>query len=126
MIKRERLYDAFGDLIYAIALADGQIQNVEVEVLSKILEGYKGATDIRWSFDYNRIKGKSVEETYQRAIEVCKENGPDPEYPFLIELMVKVAKAYKGIVPSEQIILEKFATDLKAKFTSDLEKLKLL
>jgi uncharacterized tellurite resistance protein B-like protein len=126
MVKREKLYDAFGDLIYAVALADGAIQSVEIQALEKCLEGYEGAKDIRWSFDYNHKKLKTVEETYQAAIEVCKENGPDPEYTYLAKVMEEVALAYQGIVPSERKIMDGFVTDLKTRFVQDLKKMDLM
>jgi len=122
MVKRERLYDAFGELIYAIAMADGEVQDIEVETLKKILNSHPWAREIKWSFDYEKRKNNSVEDAYKKAILACKENGPDPEYKYLLEVMVEVAKAFDGIVPSERIIIENFRLELEERFRNDLEK----
>ena len=37
MVSRTRLNDAFGELIYAIAIADGIVDPEEKEVLHKVL-----------------------------------------------------------------------------------------
>ena len=75
MIKRERLNDAFGELIYAIAMADGAVQEEELQALEKLLSKHPWAKEIEWSFNYEKSKMHSVEESYERAINVCKENG---------------------------------------------------
>jgi len=126
MIKRERLYDAFGELIYAIAMADGDVQTVELETLEKLLREHPWAKEIKWSFNYEQNKHHSVEEAYQRAIDVCKENGPDPEYKYLLDVMVKVAEAFGGIIPQEQMIIDNFKMDLSKRFAEDLRLHKLV
>ena len=126
MIKRERLYDAFGELIYAIAMADGDVQEEELKSLEILLSKHPWAKEIEWSFNYEQDKRHSVEESYQRAIEVCKENGPDPEYKYLLDVMTQVAEAYNGIVPQEMKIIEDFKTDLHHRFEHDLRTHKLV
>ena len=121
MIKRERLYDAFGELIYAIAKADGEIQDEELKTLEDLLSKHPWAKAIKWSFNYENEKEHSVDEAYQKAIDVCKENGPDPEYKYLLDVMTKVAKAFGGIVPQEKKILDNFRYDLRDRFIRDLE-----
>jgi uncharacterized tellurite resistance protein B-like protein len=120
MIKRERLYDAFGELIYAIAIADGKVQKEEVEALEKLLSRHPWAMEIKWSFNYEQDKQHSVEEAYKQAIDVCKENGPDPEYKYLLDVMEKVAEAFGGIIPQEQEIIDNFKYDLYRRFEHDL------
>ncbi len=126
MIKRERLYDAFGELIYAIAMADGDVQPEEVETLKKLLQAHPWAKEIEWSFQYEKSKNHSVEEAYQRAIDACKENGPDPEYKYLLDVMINVAEAFNGIVPQEKEIIDNFKTDLYHRFEHDLRTHKLV
>jgi len=125
MIKRERLYDAFGELIYAIAMADGEVQEEEVRSLEHHLDQHPWAKEIKWSFNYENEKHKSVEESYKNAIDICMENGPDPEYKYLLDVMYSVANAFGGIVPQEKKILDDFRRDLLDRFVKDLEDNKL-
>lgn len=126
MIKRERLNDAFGELIYAIAIADGDVQEEEVKALEKLLSQHPWAKEIKWSFNYEKTKMHSVEESYERAINVCKENGPDIEYKYLLDVMTQVAEAFDGIVPQEKRIIDSFKTDLHHRFEMDLRTHKLV
>ncbi len=125
MIKRERLYDAFGELIYAIAMADGEVQKEEIETLERFLNQHPWAKEIKWSFNYENDRHHTVEEAYNNAIDICKENGPDPEYKYLLDVMVSVADSFGGIVPQEKKILDNFKSDLRARFINDLKNNKL-
>lgn len=125
MIKKTKLYDAFGELLYAIAIADGEIQDEEKKTLERLLKEHPWSREIKWSFDYENQKKHSVEEAYSKAIDICKENGPDPEYKYLLDVMVNVADAFDGIVPQEKIVIDNFRKDLKDRFMSDLEENKL-
>ena len=121
MIKRERLYDAFGELIYAIAMADGEVQKEEVETLEIFLSQHPWAKEIKWSFHYETEKHHTVDDAYKNAIDICKQNGPDPEYKYLLDVMVSVADAFGGIVPQEKEILDKFKSDLRSRFIKDMK-----
>lgn len=50
MSKKERLYDAFGELLYVIAIADGVIQPEELVELEQIIENHPEGESINWSF----------------------------------------------------------------------------
>jgi len=125
MIKRERLYDAFGELIYAIAMADGAVQREEVVALERFLNQHPWAKEIKWSFNYESEKHHTVDQAYKNAIEVCKQNGPDPEYKCLLDVMVSVADSFGGIVPQEKVLLDKFKSDLRDRFINDMKNNKL-
>jgi len=122
MVKRERLYDAFGELVYAMAKADGEIQAEEIQAMELLLKHHPWAKQIKWSFDYENLKHHSVEEAYIKAVEICKENGPDPEYKYLIDLLTAVASAVGGIVPQEKRLLHTLLQDLRARFIEDFRK----
>ena len=126
MIKRERLYDAFGELLYAIAMADGSIQEEEVATLENLLKSHPWAGEIQWSFNYELNKNNSLDDVFEHAINICKENGPDPEYRYLLDVMVQVAKSFNGIVPQEQKYIEDFKTSLYRRFEQDLKDHKLI
>lgn len=125
MVKKERLYRAFGELIYSIAIADGEVQTAEVVALKKYLAHHPYAGDIEWSFNYEKDKCHNWKDAYKNAIEVCKENGPDPEYKYLLDVLIAVADAYNGIVSQEQEVIDKFKTELREKFIKDLKDHKL-
>ena len=120
-VDKNRLYDAFGELIYAVAKADGVVQESELTTLETILSGHPWAKEIQWSFDYEHKKENSVEEAYKKAVDICKENGPDPEYDFLFEVLEKVAKVSDTVEESEANVIYDFMGDLRERFIRDIE-----
>ncbi|MCB0551487.1 MAG: TerB family tellurite resistance protein [Phaeodactylibacter sp.] len=121
MTPKERIYDAFGELLYLVARADGLIQPEEVESLEKILKGHPKARQIKWSFDYERTRRNDPEDLYLKVIQRCRENGPDPEYQFLIEMLEEVARASAGIDRAEKGVIEGFVHDLTERFKKDIQ-----
>jgi hypothetical protein len=104
--------------------------NVDINVFIKFISELTGKNFV---VD-QRVRGKvtiispskiSLEEAYTKAIDICKENGPDPEYKYLLDVMVKIADAFDGIVPQERKIIDSFVYDLKSRFMHDLEENKL-
>ncbi|MCU0447826.1 MAG: TerB family tellurite resistance protein [Microscillaceae bacterium] len=126
MVTREKFLDAFGELIYALALADGLIQPEEISALQHILQKYDWANAVEWSFQYEKNRQQPLEKVYANALETFREYGPAPEYQDLIEVLEAVAQASAGIDSHEQKIIAGFQTDLKAKFIQDLENGRLL
>jgi len=120
MVSKEKLYEAFGELIYAVAKADGIVQDEEVEALHKILSYHSRAAEISWSFNYEHSKNNSVESAYSKAIDIFKENGPDPEYDFFIEAMEIISDSNNGVDINERKIMEKFKSDLLNQFKNDI------
>ena len=90
MVSKTRLYDAFGELIYAVAIADGLIQKEEIDVMEQVLEGHPWAKEIKWSFDYERKKNHALRDTYLKALETLKEHGPDPDYTYLVLSLIHI------------------------------------
>lgn len=121
MTKKDQLYEAFGELAYVLAMADGNIQPEELQQVKQILETHPGGADIQWSFDYEARKQRPVEEVYQKVIDACQEVGPDPEYPFLIELLEKVAAIHAGKSAEENRVITGFTTDLIERFRRDVQ-----
>lgn len=123
MISKEKLFDAFGELIYAVAQADGLIQNEEISTLKQVLAQHEWAKEVQWSFDYEKNKQTPIQEAYAKALDTFKQYGPAPEYKYLIEIIEAVAQASEGIEPAEKKIIEGFQSDLKTQFINDLEKI---
>ena len=125
-MNKERLYDAFGELIYTLAMADGLIQPEEIRALDRILEGHPWASQIKWSFNYEVNKGLDLKDVYKKALDTFTQHGQDKEYAYLIDILQKVAKASDGIDDNEQEMIERFQLDLKENFINEMEKRRLV
>jgi len=116
MIPKSKLYDAFGELIYTVALADGMIQPEELSKMEEVLENHLWGQEIKWSFNYEARKSNNPEETYQKALQVFKEYGPCDEYVFLIDILEQIAEASDGIIPEERAVIDGFQQSLREHF----------
>jgi tellurite resistance protein len=114
--SKEKLYDALGELIYAVAKADGLIQPSETKKLHELLLAHPWAREIQWSFDYENRKKVTVEEAYEKALETCKNYGPSEEYAFLFEVLRSVAQASHGIDAKERSVIRRFKRELREHF----------
>nr|WP_321450269.1 hypothetical protein [uncultured Carboxylicivirga sp.] len=123
MSVKTRLYDSFGEMLYVVAMADGIIQPEEIDVLHKALNKHPFGKDIEWSFDYERLHQTDVEELYQKVLNICQENGPDPEYQKLIEIMEEVAHSSDGINTDEQKVIDRFIHELTDRFKNALKEI---
>ncbi|NOQ75207.1 MAG: TerB family tellurite resistance protein [Crocinitomix sp.] len=122
MTAAERLFEVFGELLYAIAMADGLIQDEELTALEEIVENHPWSTAVKWSFNYEKTKAHNVEEVYNKVINFCHQHGPSPHYTDFISAMEKVAAAANGTEDSETKIIQSFSADLTARFQEDLDK----
>ncbi len=123
MKDTDKLIEAFGELAYVIAMADGEVQQEEIKAIEKKLAGHKWGADIQWSFDYEMKKQRDPEELYKKVIIYCEMHGPDPEYNFLMELLEEIAKASNGIDPDEEGVMSDFVQELTDKFRNDIERI---
>lgn len=110
------LYDAFGELLYMLAKADGEIQEEEVKELQKILKAHPWSTQIIWSFDYEVKKENNLDDLYKKVLHACFDMGPDPEYQFMLEVLEAVAESSLGVVEEERSLIERFKKDLIDEF----------
>jgi hypothetical protein len=122
MENKEKLYDAFGELVYVVAMADGIIHPEEKKALHDIIAEHPWASEIEWSFNYEVEKNQDIDYLYNRVLDACHQNGPDPEYQFLIELLEAVAKASTH-ADDEKKIIDKFTYELTERFKKDIDKL---
>lgn len=120
--SKEKLYDALGELIYAVAKADGLVQPSETDKLHELLMGHSWSREIQWSFDYEHRHDITVGEAYAKALDTCKAYGPTEEYAFLFEVLRAVAEASHGVDTNEREVIQRFKRELKEHFlTLDLD-----
>lgn len=123
MKNMEKLYDAFGELIYVVAMSDGEIQKEELDAIEKRLADHPWKENIKWSFDYEARKKNPIEDLYKKVISYCEMHGPEPEYAFLIKTLEDVANASNGIDENERKVINSFSADLIAKFKEDIQRI---
>jgi uncharacterized tellurite resistance protein B-like protein len=116
MAEPEKLYEAFGELLYALAKADGNVQNEERTILKNILKDYPFESDILWSFNYEEKKQHSVKDAYKKAMDIFLSHGPFSEYGKFAEILEKLASASEGISKEEKAIILGFQGDLMKAF----------
>ena len=68
MASETRLSDAYGELLYAIALADGIIQDSEVNIIKEVLKNHRWGQEVLWSFNYETEKKNDPKESYEKAL----------------------------------------------------------
>lgn len=123
MTDKEKLYEVMGELIYAIAMADGEIQESEKKAIDDILKNHKWASNIKWSFDYEKENHHSVREVYHKVMSYCINHGPSEEYIEFVDVMIRVAEASNGIDEEEMSLINEFSFKLSEKFQEDLDQL---
>lgn len=123
MKNTEKLIEAFGEMIYVVAMTDGTIQKEELEVIENKLAAHKWGEDIKWSFDYEVKKKNSIEDLYKKVITYCEMHGPDAEYQFLLNVIEGVAAASNGIDRDEKEVMDGFVNELTEKFRADIERI---
>lgn len=119
----DKLIEAFGEMIYVVAKADGKIQESELKVIEQKLANHKWGEDIKWSFDYEVKRDRSIEDLYKKVINYCEVHGPDAEYEFLMEMVEAVAKASDGVDKAEKDFMDDFVKDLTDKFRADIDRI---
>ncbi len=122
MSNKEKLYEVFGEMVYVVAMSDGIIQAEEKDALEKILADHPLAQEIEWSFNYEINKHNDTEYLYNKVLNYCHQNGPDPEYQFLVEILEAVAKA-SSETENEKKVIDRFTYELTERFKKDIDKL---
>ncbi len=123
MNSLENLHYAIGELAYAIARADGEVQREERNKFQEIInqelnegEGHEKVSEIIFKLmdqrDYFDPKS-----TYELAMQTIKTNGhylsPELKAKF-IRLLEKVAEAYPPVTSEENALLKRFRHDISS------------
>ena len=116
MDSKEKVYDAFAELIYAVVIADGKISGTEKKVISDVIQGHLIKIDIQKYFD-SKITGISIVQSFLNTFEVCKQHGKDSEYPFLLKILEDVSRVSEGLNKDEDNLLEEFISSFRSRFS---------
>jgi len=121
MVSETKLYDAFGEIIYAVAIADGMIQDEEIKVIEEQLAKYTWGENAKWSFNYERKNETQLKEAYLKSLHTLKENGPHENYYDLINILEEVAKANDDFEKKEGRVISIFNKTLRSHFLEYLD-----
>jgi len=122
MTAKERLYDSFGELLYALCQVDGAIQEAEKNKLENLLKKHSYGQKIWWSFNYEEARATTVDIAYDKALEACKFYGPNPDYPDLFIMLNEIAAASNSISTEEEQLINNFEKALKQHFIEQYER----
>ena len=113
-LPNNELQEAFGKVAYAIAKIDGKVQQIEIDVLHKVIAENKWAEEVLRSFNKEAKLDDDPNKIFPKAMRVFRDYGSRSEhYPFFIELLEEIAKAHDGIVPEEQKLIDMFKDTLQ-------------
>jgi hypothetical protein len=115
-MTKERLYEAFGELLYALAQVDGVVQPEELSKIKALLSPYRWGETVLWSFNYEHGKSGNMKDIYQKAFNCFAEYGAFAEFYELMEVLEKVAAASNGISIEERQLIDGFKHDLREVF----------
>lgn len=121
MTPTENLHYAIGELAYAIARADGEVQKEERKRFQDIVAAEMRCKD--YGFDVSDIIFKimdrdktSAKEAYDSAMKQVRTNShylsPELKDTF-IKVIEKVAKSYAPVTIDEMQLIEKFKKDIE-------------
>ena len=117
MANKEKVFEAFGELLYAVARAEGKVRKDTAEQLEALLEKYIWASDAIWSFKYEKKRKNTFEETYEHAIDTFVAQGPMAEYETFFELLDELSEESHQLLGSRgKKILINFKRRLNRKF----------
>jgi hypothetical protein len=112
-IEKEELFNAFGELLYAVASADGSIQDEEKKLLMQLVSHHSYAFDIIATFKSHVNSTHSIEEAYNNAIRTFKAYGYFEGYQEFQSIVEELALACNGITKEEKRILDDFIKELQ-------------
>ena len=105
--------DVFGKILYAVAMADGEVQQEELDELKRIVEEDNWAKEIELSF--NEALGLQMDPkiVFYKNIRIFKTLETEEYIPYFINLMERIAEAYDGIIPEEKELITTFCEHYK-------------
>jgi uncharacterized tellurite resistance protein B-like protein len=122
-MSRQNIHMAMGSLAYAIAKADGQIEEKEKEIIRKLSqkEFELNDSDNEWienmfaNLEKNKI---SLDDAYNYALDVLEANRFDFDFDQAmkdkcIRFMERIAEEIDGISTEEQLIIKRFKEDME-------------
>ena len=103
MNSKEELYDSFAELLFSIAMADGEIDEEETQELNRLIGNHPLRSRIdNLMKEHDEDSELSIVKSYKSTLSLCKQLGTDSEYAFLIKVLEDFSKVSKSEEDDEE------------------------
>ncbi len=120
MINEEQLYDAFGELLYAVAKSEGKTRGFALEQLDKVVRQYEWGSKAMWSFNYENLHDHKMEEAYDKAFDAFTSFGPFKGYKSFFDMLDAIVKM-EILGERGQKVINRFRNKLLVHFAENQE-----
>lgn len=121
MFSKE-FFEAYGEVIHAVAMADGEVQHEEVDhmidVIKKVLEPIEGSSVYGfrslWFMDGAVVSDSTA--AIAKFVAHCQNENirlNPAQAKALTDCLLEVAKAYGNVEQAEKVVVEQFANAVK-------------
>ncbi len=110
------LYLGFGNLVYALAKADGRVQNEEADTVRQLLAEQPFGELAQYAFTLLEERNVSVEEAYAFGMRRLTDNRKalnDSLKKQFVDMLLHVAGAHDDTSRKEQDMIKRFRRDLR-------------
>jgi hypothetical protein len=115
-VSKEQLFEAFGEILYAMAAVDGKIQQEEKELIAQAIKHHRFEYDILFSFKQEVTKARTIKEAFGTAMQKFREYGPFDGYSDFKIILENLANSCQGISAEEKEIIDQFHKELLMNF----------
>lgn len=115
--NKTELYQSFASLIYAVAMADGILMNEEKDAIRKVIGNHPMMAPLNSLFESKEKLEISIVSAYYEVMTYIKQNKPDPEFSFLVQVLESLSSLSEGVEEEEGNLVEEFIIDLKSKLS---------
>lgn len=102
----------FGRIIYAVAKADGEVQDAEIKVIQEVIDNNDWAQEVELSFEVERELGEDAREIFDKAMDLFDFTEIKNHYLEFVNLLEQIAEAHDGIVSEEKGMIDEFKRKL--------------
>lgn len=113
--------NVFGKILYALAMADGEVQQEELDELEKIVQEDEWAREIKLSFDSAMELEMDPQIVFFKNVRIFQTLSKDEHMPYFLDLMRRIAEAYDGIVPEEHDLILKFSGRVPGEYLVEMD-----
>lgn len=115
-ISKEQLFEAFGEILYALAAVDGNIQQEEKLLIAQAIKHHRYEYDILFSFKQEVNRARTIKEAFGKAMDTFHAFGPFDGCSDFKIILENLALSCQGISTEEQEIIDQFHKELLSNF----------